>query len=397
MTTNTNNGPKAYTVMYEQQLRHLPTKTQQGLVDRIEKKLHPASYAVILHDRDISEDGTPADAHIHAVMTFKNQRHLTAVAKALGEGSKTQQVQRWDKRVNNAYSYLLHLTDKARVKAPYSPDEVTAKGIDFPAKIQEITQEVSQARKHSSKIDTMLNSLYNGDTTKEDVEKAMTGSEYARYHRQVEAVWAKRLENLAAEWRKEMIANGKQIMVIWIYGPTETGKTSLARVYAQKTGQPYYLSGSSRDLFEKYKGEHIVILDELRERSIPYQDLLRITDPHGIYEPVMAPARYYDKALSCELIIITSPYDPVYYYCKDFGIDLHRLKTSHLRDSHDQLLRRISLLIEMDATTITPVKFDERTGGFVPVSGSRPNPYSALARAATKAIDPVDLFDSMFD
>lgn len=396
MATNTNNGPKAYTIAYTQQLQHLPTKTQQGLIDRIEKKLHPENYAVIVHDRDISADGTPAEDHVHAVMTFKHQRHLSAVAKALGEGNKTQQVQKWDKRVNNAYAYLLHLTDNARVKAPYSPDEVIA-NFDFAAKIQQITTEVSHAKKGLSKIDSMLNSLYNGDTTKEDVEKAMTGAEYARYHRQVEAVWAKRLENLAAEWRKEMIANGKQITVIWIYGPTETGKTSLARVYAQKTGQPYYLSGSSKDLFEKYKGEHIAILDELREKSIPYQDLLRITDPHGIYEPVMAPARYYDKALSCELIIITSPFDPIYFYCKEFGIDLHRLKTSHLRDSHEQLLRRISLLIEMDATTITPVKFDERTGGFLPVSGSRPNPYSALARAATKAIDPVDLFDSMFD
>ena len=34
----------------------------------------------------------------------------------------------------------------------------------------------------------------------------------------------------------------------------------------------------------------------------------------------MAPARYADKALACDLIVITSPYDPRFFYEEQFGL-----------------------------------------------------------------------------
>ena len=164
-------------------------------------------------------------------------------------------------------------------------------------------------------IDELLNALYSGVLSKEDVEKHLTGAQYGRYRRQIEDVWAKRLRNLADEWRAEMAAQNRRIKVIWIYGPAGAGKTSLARAYAEQIGQSYYISGSSRDPFERYAGEHTLILDELRPNVIPYQDLLRLTDPFGAQ--VMAPARYHDRVLACDTIIITSPYDPIKFY---FGL-----------------------------------------------------------------------------
>ena len=169
-----------------------------------------------------------------------------------------------------------------------------------------------------------------------------------------------------------------------------TGKTSLAREYAEKKGQPYYITGSSRDIFQSYNGEHTIIMDELRPRVIEYADLLRITDPHGIDTQVMAPARYTDKPLACDLIIITSPYSPSDFHRETFrggAVDM---------DGFDQLQRRIALAIYMDSNLIYAVKYNAIWNQYMVIPNSaRLNPYSQAARAAS-AVDPIDIYNSMF-
>lgn len=172
-----------------------------------------------------------------------------------------------------------------------------------------------------------------------------------------------------------MIDQGKQVTVIWIYGAAGTGKTSLARHYAAQSGQPYYMSGSSRDIFQSYTGEHTIILDELRPKTIEYQDLLRILDPFSIHGGVMAPSRYADKVLAADTIIITTPFSPLEFYQLQFP------DICNQTDSFAQLARRISLTIQMHQTSIDLMDYDEHTGAYRPVN-SRPNPYSQQARPA---------------
>ena len=109
------------------------------------------------------------------------------------------------------------------------------------------------------------------------------------------------------------------------------------------------MSGSSRDPFQLYAGQSCIILDELRPRRIEYDDLLKITDPRSIEHGVMAPARYADKALACDLIIITSPYDPRFFYEEQFGLrrDINGRCTDNDIDPFEQLHRRITLVIYM--------------------------------------------------
>ena len=90
--------------------------------------------------------------------------------------------------------------------------------------IQKISLEIERAKEEQAKKEQaikpedLLDMLYLGILTKKEVEQQLTGSMYARYRRQIEDVWAKRLQNLAAEWREKMVKQGKSVQVLWIYG-----------------------------------------------------------------------------------------------------------------------------------------------------------------------------------
>ena len=111
----------------------------------------------------------------------------------------------------------------------------------------------------------------------------------------------------------------------------------------------------------------------------------------------MAPSRYNDKALACDLFIITCPYDPHQFYNEMFSVDENKnKKRKEQTDSFEQLLRRISLTVCMTATEILLAKYDEKEKAFVTdTSSSRPNPYSAASRPAP-VTDAAGMFDKMF-
>ena len=244
----------------------------------------------------------------------------------------------------------------------------------------------------------MLDLLYNGSISKEEVEEHLTGSQYGRFKNQIENVYAKYLQNQAEQFRKKMIEQNKSVRVIWIYGASGTGKTSLAKEYAEKAEQEYFVTGSSRDIFQNYKGEHTLIMDELRPNVIPYADLLRILDPYENNK--MLPARYHDKALACDLIIITTPYNPYEFYQEIFG-DISTMPVYARRklatDSFEQLLRRLSLVIEMNEYWINAVEYDSKTVTFNYIKNAqKKNVYSAQNRQSN-AVNSIDLFNSIFD
>ena len=324
------------------------------------------------------------------MMEFKNPRSLNNIAKLLDD--KPQYIESYGcskAARNNGFSYLIHRTKKAKDKHQYDPSEVRA-NFDYPTFLETIETGINAS---SLSIEDKLDLLYLGHITREEIENTITGSQYAKFKKQIEIVHSKMLIRKAEEWRKIARAENLQLTVIWIYGLTATGKTTLAKSIVKNKAGDIYISGSSRDLFQQYNGERKIILDELRPGIIEYQDFLRILDPYGITSSiVMAPSRYQDKALSCDTIIITSPYNPYLFYSE--LAERNRIKKDI--DLFDQLLRRITLTIHTTPDYIFESDFDERNNKYTIIQKSKKaNPYSESKRVSTNQIDPDKLFESV--
>lgn len=388
MSDDKGKSAKAKNMMYTQQLEHLPTENIENLISVLETT-EPKKYALIVHDKDKNEQGEPVEPHVHVMISYDNARSLNNIAKILKD--EPQYVEKWNGKSENGYSYLIHATTDSITKYQYSVSDVIA-NFNYQQEVKRITEEVEKSRQLKSSS-LLLDALYNGEITKEELEKKLVGSQYGKLKRQIEDVWSKHLQFKAKEWREEMKKSGKPIEVIWISGKAGTGKTSLAKAYAEKLDRPYFITGSSRDIFQNYSGEHTMIIDEFRAGMIQYSDLLRILDPFGTQ--VMAPSRYSDKPLTCDLIIITSPYNPVEFYHKVFK---EESEDGNSIDSKEQLLRRIKLTIEIDDLHIKAVEYDSKHGEYGAINDTiKDNIYSGKNRTEENTNNtPKDLYDSIF-
>ena len=392
--------PKCKNMMYVQKIDHLPAGDLKALQDIIEQKVKPQKYAMILHDKETDAQGQPSTPDVHVMMTFSSSRYLSAIAKLLGD--KPQYIKVWSRNEDNGYAYLTHRTKQAQIKGKYQydPSEVTA-NFDYPAYLIALqSKAVQQARIKDLSAKNLLDAMYAGILTKSEVEQRLTGSQLGYYKRQIDAVWSKVLRNRADAWRKEMAEQGKQVTVIWLFGVAGAGKTRLAREIAGKQGRPYFMSGSSRDIFEDYASESVIVLDELRPKVLAYQDLLRLFDPFGA--EVKAPSRYFDKHIAADMIIVTSPYSPYAFWLEQFttivkhdGYARKQSLADQGPDGFPQLDRRVAATVMVQPGTIDLVSFSY-TDGRYHVLQSRVNPYLQQTDSASTASSE-EVFKKMFD
>ena len=366
---------KAKSMMITQQVEYLPSdmKTTEDCFITIMNKLEPLKCAVILHDKDVDDDGKAKAPHMHIMVTFENARSLKRVATLLG--IKPQYIEQWKGESINGYSYLIHATTNAENQYQYSTDEIIA-NFDFDELMEQAREDIKRKTKITSAKDEIiirayLDELKKGPITLKDVEERLTGSQYAKAKNRLENVWQKRRQNLAEAWRKEMLESGRSIDVIYICGQSGVGKTRLAKDYAEKSDNDYFLTGSSRDPFQLYEGQSTIILDELRPSTFPYNDLLKILDPFNTSSN--APSRYFDKMLTADLIIITSPYSPKEFYRRIIKSDKH---FDEKIDSYYQLARRLGLVMLLTKDFIQVAFFNEQKRDFMLDSSTKEaNPY----------------------
>lgn len=349
--------------MYVQDLTHLKVKPTE--LKEILEKSGAEKWAFILHDKDVKDDskgildengtdGTVASKgeitspspstntakplvrqHFHIVLKFENAHSISSIAKLFKD--EDQYVQVWKGKIENAWSYLLHRTSGAQNKFQYSPQDVVS-NFDFKKEIKKIEDKVKQSR---TKISEEIEAYASGELTKEELIEEIGVLEFAKRKKTLDAVEQFLEVRRQQEWLKEF--KDKQCKVIWIWGPAGSGKTTSAKKLFEADNQSYTILGSSKDPFQPYsciedKGRNI-ILDDLRPNTIEYDDLLRILDPYQ--HAKMGPARYHDRPLTLERIVITTPYSPEEFYTATKNLDVKI-------DTFDQLKRRLTKIIKLN-------------------------------------------------
>lgn len=353
-------GLRVRQVMYTQDLEHLPFKLTE-LQERLEKS-GAIEWAFIVHDSDkkvissdTSTDGTEdtynklsnaaneEDAksvvirpHVHAVLKFKNPRTLGAVAKLFDD--KPQYLEAWKGNFNNSISYLIHATSGAKGKHQYKASDVVA-NFDVAKRLKEIETQVKGSK---SNVSAQIEAFASGEITRDQLVKEIGVVKVAQKKKLIDSIEEVLEEQAHEEWLNKF--KGKEMLCVWLWGKAGVGKTRLAIETFKNRGVTPTILGSSRDPFQPYhcnasggKAENI-ILDDFRPNVLEYSDLLRILDPYS--HDKMAPARYHDRPLNLEKIIITSPYSPEAFYEATKGIDKSI-------DKFEQLERRIGRIIHL--------------------------------------------------
>lgn len=326
--------------MFTQQLKHLNCYKEE-LIEKVKQLPYIDQYALIVHNKDTKEDGSPVTSHIHLVLCFNQRVRVTQIAKALKQKSQyfeimTKRGKNIETSKNNAMAYLVHQTEQARQqgKCQYNPSDVIA-NFDYKQLITKLKQTLFYTPKQ------VLMDFNAGNINKLEALQRIKNSNSPRIPQYVSSLnKIEEINNKTKQynWIKEHEKTHKPIIIIWIFGPAGVGKTEFAKHIAIKysTNNNYDFTGSTRDLFQNIETASSLIIDEIRPKDIKFNDLLKITDPYNYRK--FAPSRYHDKAIIADTIIFTSPYSPIQFFQK-YNMDN--------QDSFKQLQRRIAITIEI--------------------------------------------------
>lgn len=286
-----------------QQVKYMPYPIE-GLINRLEAIPHMDGYAWILHDKD--KDVEP---HYHVIIKLNNAYSVNYLCRQLEMPSNV--IERVKTTFAKSLAYLIHQTPSARNKYQYSEGEVYS-NVDFKALLIQ-----SQKKQDASlRRDQLIADIQNGEVKRYELEQYFRERDIDPIYR---TKWKKDIESAFSVWLENISSsNDRNMSVIYVYGPSGTGKTTFVKDYAEKRNKPLYnCSSNMNDLFSGYKQQPYAVIDDIQS-GLPYSMVLKLLDNNtsSLYA-----SRYYDKAINTiEVLFITStmPIEQIFRYSTDF-------------------------------------------------------------------------------
>ena len=305
--------------------------------------------ALIVHDKDEKRNGILKLPHIHGYIAYKERFDLDRIARRLGIEPQDVEIAKGNRYAElNNKSYLIHA--KNLDKYQYLSSEVETFGTsDFIAYIDENMEDL-QKRASTTKreqleegFDLVRQSLLTGKLKRDDLMddenlRLLYGMNQTAFNESMAFYGL----SLGHERLKKLKNQEYKLTVLYIQALPGVGKTQLTDLLATKL-KTYGLdngfesevySASSSNPFDEYLGEDILILDDLRVKSLSVSDWLKLFDP---LNTARMSARYRNKVVVPRVIIVANYKTPVDFFKELKGEDL------------DQFVRRIGNFVEINS------------------------------------------------
>jgi adenylate kinase family enzyme len=142
------------------------------------------------------------------------------------------------------------------------------------------------------------------------------------------------LKELKTSWdnylqKRRFEMKTKSVTVIWVEGASGSGKSTFAINLAKNNNKSYVVSSSSNDVMQDYTAQDYLILDDLRDDTFTFTDLLKLLDNYVIST---IKSRYNNKMFLGDTIIVTSCKPLCEWY-------------SNSSEDKTQLYRRINMFV----------------------------------------------------
>jgi DNA replication protein DnaC len=346
--------------MYVQQLEYLNLSINEIYQKLINDK-DVKDFALIVHDKDVKEDNPleRSEEHLHAFISFKQQKSLQYVSRLMSdEENRIDFFNRDtvpDKNERNGFLYLLHKTKGSAHKHQYSIDElILPPSSDLKKRIKKweknyqsfLSKTGNNKRRQVVKqhLENYASLLIDYD----ELEQKLTSLELAQNSTLLKNINELRIKKKHDDYVKHERYKDKK--VIYIYGASGVGKSRLSKCIAHNFvdgNKDVYVTSSNRDPFQNYTDEKVIIIEEFRATTgIEENELFQLLDKTN--SSFSAGARYRDKLLMPELVIINSIHAPTKI-----------LSTERL--DMMQLYRRLDAVIRVDKLNIATQLLDEKT------------------------------------